>query len=323
MADATLSEAQIDALFAAAGAGALPQSAQSGRPRTHGRVTTVDFSRPSKFTKEQERQLRRAHETFCRTASTRLSADLRTQIELDVIGVSQLTWANALLAIPPESVCAVLDVQPLGKKLLLTLERTFLLTLIERLCGGSLTAVAADRPFTDIDEVIGHRIIRLFVDQLSLVWNELADVGLDFEEVDQEPGSARIAVLSEPTLSVSIEVRLSKRSYVLSVMLPYSSIEQAAGKFALADLHLTGGDPAQLQAMRAAVATAAVELRAEVAAIEMSAEEVLALREGDVVRLGPAAQGIRLCAAETPLYVARPGRDGTRRAVQVASGVPE
>ena len=323
MSDPTLSPDQIDALFAAAEQGDLPSAPGdqlSGRQRSTARVTTVDFSRPNKFTKEQERQLRRAHETFCRTASTGLGADLRTPIDLDVIGVAQLNWSNAVLGIGQESVCAVVDVNPLGTKLLITIERIFILTLIERLCGGSLTGVAPDRPFSDIDEAMGKRIIRLFVDQLSLVWHEFADVSLDFVDVEPEPSSARIAGLSEPTLIVTVEVRMGKGSYAVGVMLPYSAIEQATGKFTSGEPEAYELDPAAHRAMRAAISDVAVELRAEVASIPLTADEILRLGVGDVIRLGPAAQGVTICADQTPLYRARPGRDGSRRAVQVQRG---
>ena len=39
-------------------------------------------------------------ETFCRTATSRLSAELRAPLELEVIASSQLTWANAHAQVP-------------------------------------------------------------------------------------------------------------------------------------------------------------------------------------------------------------------------------
>jgi flagellar motor switch protein FliM len=42
----------------------------------------IDFTRPTKFTPDHERRLGRALAAFCRTSSTRLSAELRLPIEL-------------------------------------------------------------------------------------------------------------------------------------------------------------------------------------------------------------------------------------------------
>ena len=47
-------------------------AATEPRPK---RVRAMDFSRPTKFTPEQERRVRRTVEDFCRAASGRLAAE--------------------------------------------------------------------------------------------------------------------------------------------------------------------------------------------------------------------------------------------------------
>src|SRR3954454_12615032 len=281
MAD-TLSPDQIEALFAAAEEGNLPNPADAPRQRSS-RVTPVDFARPSKFTKDQERTLRRAHETFCRTAATGLGADMRTAIDLEVVGVAQLNWSNALLEIGPDAVCAIVETQPGGTRILMSVERIFALTLIERQCGGSVVRVPADRRLTDIDMVMTKRIFRLFVEQLSLVWHEFAGVDLGLSEIEPEPGSAQIATLSEPTLIVTIEIRMNRGSFTLSVLLPWSAIEHASGRLSGGDHARRAGGPRDAAAMTAALGAVPVDLRAEIGAVEITATELLDLKAGDVV----------------------------------------
>ena len=63
-------------------------------------------------------------------------------------------------------------------------------------------------------------------------------------------------------------------------------------------------------------------VRAEVASVVMPIESVLALKEGDLLRLNaPAAAGITLYADQIPVHTGRPGRSGSRRAVQVTGTV--
>jgi flagellar motor switch protein FliM len=63
-------------------------------------------------------------------------------------------------------------------------------------------------------------------------------------------------------------------------------------------------------------------VRAEVASIELPIEQVLALQPGDVLSLGaPAEGGITLYADKVPVHRAKPGRSGSRRAVQVVERV--
>jgi flagellar motor switch protein FliM len=65
-----------------------------------------------------------------------------------------------------------------------------------------------------------------------------------------------------------------------------------------------------------------VTVRAEVAAREMPIEQVLALKPGDVLTFNaPSEGGITLFADKVPVHVAKPGRAGSRRAVQVVDRV--
>ena len=50
------------------------------------RVREVDFRRPNKFNREQVRRLEHAHDGFCQSASSRLSAELRSELQLSVVG---------------------------------------------------------------------------------------------------------------------------------------------------------------------------------------------------------------------------------------------
>ena len=130
-------------------------------------MRTVDFTRPTKFTADQERRIKRALETFCRTASTRLSAELRMPLELEVINVSQLTWGNAHAQVPPRSVSGLIEVPDVGTRMLLSAEMNLVMSAIELLLGGGgggeHGAAQRERRLTDIDWALA----RHFLERLS------------------------------------------------------------------------------------------------------------------------------------------------------------
>ena len=109
-----LSADAIAALVDAAREGRLPE--ETATPQRRRRMRAVDFTRPTKFTADQERRLKRSLEAFSRTASTRLSAELRVPLELEVINASQLTWANAHAQVLSKSISAITEVQPIGTR---------------------------------------------------------------------------------------------------------------------------------------------------------------------------------------------------------------
>src|SRR5262245_1601166 len=115
-----LSEDAIAALVDAARDGRLPE--EKPAPQRRRRMRAVDFTRPTKFTSDQERRLGRTLEAFCRTASTRLSAELRVPLELELLTSTQLTWANAHAQVPTNSMAAIFEVEPIGTRMLMSAE---------------------------------------------------------------------------------------------------------------------------------------------------------------------------------------------------------
>ena len=146
-----LSNDQVAALVAAAQEGSLPERADAAPAPVSRRVRTVDFTRPTKFTKDQQRRLELAHDTFCQTASTRLSAEMRVPMKLEVIDIAQLTWTNALAEVPDPSVSAIVELEPHRTRMLMTIELS--LVLVAR----RARARRPGRPARRRPQALGHR----------------------------------------------------------------------------------------------------------------------------------------------------------------------
>jgi flagellar motor switch protein FliM len=319
---ATLDDDQITAPFAQAEDAGLPEPGEPQRgTRKASRVATVDFSRPTKFSKELERELRRTHEVFCRTAGTRLTAELRSALDLAVVGGGQLTWSSATLGLGHDPVCATVEIAPIGTRFMVSLERLFLLPLFERLCGGRQTGIPADRKFSEIDEILAARVFRMFIEQMSLIWQDVAGLQLTFLGIEPDPQTARIAGLSEATLVLTLDMKVHTGSHGLGVYFPFSSIEPVINRFITGQPD--GGEeaPAQAAAVREAVGNVGLELRAEVGAVDATVDDLIRLQVGDVIELGSAVGGITVCAGDAELYRGQPGREGRKRAVQIIEEV--
>jgi flagellar motor switch protein FliM len=141
-------------------------------------------------------------------------------------------------------------------------------------------------------------------------------VKLAFEALELDTRGIQVAPLAEPTVVVTIELWLSKHTFLLSLMLPHAAVKEASATFLAREAAARAEDPVAARAMRKALGSIAIELRARVASIELTADELLALDVGDVVRLGPAGPAT-LCADNVPVHRGRPGRDGGKRAIQI------
>ena len=116
--------------------------------------------------------------------------------------------------------------------------------------------------------------------------------------------------VSEPTLSFMMEARLGGLSATIALLIPWSAIAPVAGQFAARE---DGGKGDRSEddevSVRRAVGDVEMMVRAEVAAVTMPIEAVLALKEGDLLRLNaPASGGITIFADKVPVHTGQPGR---------------
>ena len=311
-----LSNDEVAALVEAAKQGQT--EAEPTHKRRARRVRDIDFSRPSKFAQDQQRRLERAHESFARTAGQRLSTELLTQIELDVLSLDQLTWSSAISQIPQPSICATIEFRPLGTQVLMTAELGLMLRLAERLMGGTSATVVKPRELTEIEIALVRRVFDTLLEQLGVTWSELAGMTTHLLGIESQIANVNLAPPSEPTLMLTIEVKVDGSSSTMALVLPHRAVEPALE-------HLSGSQFGEVQidseaqaAVRTGLEAVAVEIRAEVASRHMPVEEVLALKPGDVLRFRvPAAEGVTLCAGHVPAHRGQPGRNGNWRAVQV------
>ena len=314
-----LSADAIAALVDAARDGRLPEEPPA--PQRRRRMRAVDFSRPTKFTSEQERLLKRSLEAFCRTASTRLAAELRVPLELEVININQLTWSNAHAQVPANSITALVQAEPAGTRLMLSCEPGLVLGAIELLLGGSDVGEVRERRLTDIDFALARHFSDRLISQLSLIWSDMAGLELSVAGIETHMETAQMVPVSEPTMTLMMEARLDGVSSTVALLLPWRAIAPVADHFGTRDDHPDRGEH-EAQRVRRAVGGVDVTVRAEVAAVDLPIEEVLSLRPGDVLRLGaPAEAGVTLFADKVPVQRAKPGRSGSRRALQIIERV--
>jgi flagellar motor switch protein FliM len=309
---------EIAALFEQAVDDSQPAgAARSGVKRARW-LRTIDWSRPTKFSLDQENRLRRAHEAVCRTAMTRLAAEHRIDLELEIIDVSQHTWENALALVPRESMCATLQLDPINTRLLLGVELPLLRISLDRLLGSASEGDAGERKLTNIDLRLLRRVFDVLADSLSLTWQEMAGVGFSCETIEPKSELGQLAAFSEPTLAVVMEARLEGTTSTLVLLLPHASVAPVQASYSKRVEDGRGPESGDALALRNGLGAVDVTLRAEVGGVRLPLERVLALRPGDVLELDASASGdVDVCADDVVVHRAKAGRTGRVRAVQI------
>ena len=306
---------RIAALFDAAAEGKRPLEGVGGRARW---LRTIDFARPTKFTPDQEKRLRRAHEGFCRAAATKLAAEHRIGIELEIVDTAQRTWHEAHGLVSRASLSAVLEASPIGTKVLLAVQRPLLLFCVERLMGSSGDDTPRERTLTDIDLVLVRRVVDVLVKCLTATWEPMAGVTFSQASLDAHAETVGVMSSSEPTMALTMEARIGAAVSRIVLLLPHTSMQPISSSYSKHKDSQDGPDPIAAEAIRERLGRVGVTVRAEVGSVHLPVRHVLQLKPGDTLPLGLAADAdLSLCADDVELYRVKGGRAGRQRAVQV------
>src|SRR3954451_5508612 len=285
------------------------------------RVRDVDFRRPSKFNREHLRRIEHSHDTFCQSASSRLSAELRTEFQVEVMGTDQLPYSVVMAdEVPRHAFITILKIEPLGTEIALMMEMPLAQCIVARLlgAGSNSSSASGSAHLTSVEAAVARRAVQSLVDALSATWQELADVTLKPVATTLSPLSMQIVPPSEPTLLLKLSAHVDNVLSVMTLILPHRSLEPLMHHFEQSAYGGADDDGSSSNEMQDVMGGVSVEVRAEVAAVDLTLADVLRMRPGDVVPLArPVARGVTLYVDEVPAYTGNPGRNGNVRAVQV------
>lgn len=282
------------------------------------KVRDIDFRRPMKFTREQLRVLERTHDGFCRTASNRMSAEMRSEIALRFLASDQLPYSVVIgEELPQQAFMLVLEAEPIGTRFALVLEIQTIFSLVSRSLGGMIRDDATDDEMSELDLAVGKRAVEGLIESLSDTWTDLCGVSFKPVEVENAPAAVQLVPPSEPTLLLSFSAQLEEQVSLITLIAPWRSIEPVLETIVAAQQEFAE-ETAASGAVNRALGRVEVELCVETGSTQMQVSELLSYKEGDVIVFPQSAEsGAKVCIDGSPVYQGQPGTYEGRRAVQI------
>src|SRR5207302_657321 len=153
-----------------------------------------------------------------------------------------------------------------------------IMRMIDRMLGGSGSAKAHEGELTEIETAMTRRMCTTLVEQLTPTWEDLLGLSLQVRAIETKLTNLHLAPPSEPTLTLTMEAKAEATSATLSLAVPYRSIEAVASRLANAQFADGNGNAEASLLLREAIGGVAVEMRAEVARLELAIEDLLHLK---------------------------------------------
>ncbi len=200
------------------------------------KVSLYDFRRPDKVSKEQIRAIKNLHDKFARNFSSKLSAFLRSIVEIDVVSVDQMTYAEFVLSLSNNVSFNVINLSPLEGNAVFSLEPEIGFALVDRLLGGFGESVNINRPFTDIEQSILMDVVKQAMDEMNASWEPIMNASFGIVGQESSPNVVQIVAPSEIVVLVVFEVKLGETSGIINWCMPVIVLEPVLNKIGTHDV---------------------------------------------------------------------------------------
>ncbi len=322
-----LSQDEIDALLTAISTGEVDTTDYSAAKEQR-KVKIYDFRRPDKFSKDQIRTLQMMHETFARLTTTALSAQLRALVSVHVASVDQLTYEEFIRSIPNPTTLAVINMDPLKGSAVLEIDPSITFTIIDKLFGGMGESSKISRELTDIELSVMEGIIVRILGNLREAWSNVIDLRPRLGNIETNPQFAQIVPPNDMVVLITLETKVGEVEGMTNLCIPYITIEPVISKLSAQYWYSSirkGATDENMSIIQGRLEAVELPVVAEIGEVEISMQEVLDLRVGDVVKLPDTKvnSDMVLRVGGRKKFKCRPGLMGNRVAVQIGESIEE
>lgn len=281
-----LSQEEIDAVLKSISTG-KPVNAEKIRKKK--KVSLYDFKRPSLISKDQMRLLESVHSGFARDFSVFLSTQLRMIVDIDLLGVDQVMYSEFLMSIVPPSALYVGIFDEPTSKFVVEIEPQFALFVVERLLGGEGNFASVKRPLSLIEQRVMQKIMSYFASSIAKNWKILKDFrSCSFTQFESDPEFVQIVPASEPTIVISFEMKVHKKTTPINICYPYIWISDIISRPEVQEKILYGSQRSstnEREILKRNLHSTYVDLRAVLGKAFISVRDLIDLQVGDVIVL--------------------------------------
>lgn len=288
-------------------------------------VKRYDFRRPDKFSKDQLRTLHIIHESFARSVSTYVSGYVRTNVEGEVVSVSEATYDEFIRSLTNPTLLAVLRMAPWEGNALLEIPPDLSFVLIDRLLGGPGTLPTRIRELTEIEQTVMGRLLRHMAGALGDAWANLEPLTPQLERIDVNPQFVQLLPPHDMVVVIAIRMRVRGVEGRVNLCIPYASLEPVAPR--LSAHYLFGGGQTKetgrhVEELQGRIKSMAVDLGVKLGTTALTVRELLDLAVGDVIRLDSRTDApLPLRVGDKVKFYGRAGRIGSRLAIEITDVV--
>ena len=285
-----LSQSEVDALLAAVSEGEVAADTGSEVKTEDDKVVVVyDLTSQDRIIRGRLPQLDVIYEKFMRSFRVSLSSALRKIAALNHASTDFLKFGEFINTLPMPTCMSVLRFNALRGSALLVIESKLAYALVDSFFGGD------DRPytkiegkdFTPIELSIVRKVVELAIDDLEQAWASVEKIDCSFVRTEVNPQFVGIVPPTDVVIASTFDVELENANGTITLVIPYATIEPIKQKLSSGFQVESDQTDKKLWAgiIQEQLLDTSVDIRVDLGATEITLNELMNLKPGDVIPL--------------------------------------
>jgi flagellar motor switch protein FliM len=318
--DKTLSQQEIDALINAISSGTVEpeELAETGQKRN---IKNYDFRRPNKFSKDHVHAIKSIYDNYSRTLSNILSNQMRANVEMTVVSIEQISYGEFIRSIPNPTLMGIFSMEPLNGLMVLEANPNFGFQIVDLLCGGTLRKNIDLRGFTEIEISILEDVITMMIGKNKDSWNDFLDLEPIVNGIVTNPQLNQIYPYEEAVILITFKMQINDEQSLINMCIPYSAFGRYIDKLHTNHYNVAEKMTSELRYrsdIEQIINKGQVDMRVELGKTEITVDDFMNLRCGDVLQLDIlAGEPMKLYVEDSEHFYVQPGLHKNKLAVQV------
>lgn len=284
-----------------------------------------DFRRPDKLSKDQLRTLGMLHDTFARAAGSALSAQTRSQINIEMISMEQIPYDEYLRSIST-SIFGIVSLPPLSGQIVVEMETSLMFALVDKMLGGPGRPI--DRNIiTDIERPLVKSVLDRMLGALKQAWENVVVVTPTVDGLETSSQFVSVAPPNDIVLVILFEVKIGEVRTAMSLCIPYLVLKPITVKLSAQKWFASSGrrqNSAIRRLMLSQVTSSVVECTVELGKTNIPFEQFLNVKPGDVIRLDQMTEkDLTFLVGKVPKFKGRPMMNGHRYVFSITETIQQ
>lgn len=296
-----LSQSEVDALLAAVSDGDVgtsetpKENTGSTKVADDKKVVSYDLTSQDRIIRGRLPQLEVIYEKYMRAFRVSLSGALRKIASISLTSTEFLKFGEFINTLPMPTCMSVLRFNNLRGSALMVIESKLAYALVDSFFGG------ADRPYTKIDGKdftpielsIVRKVVELAIHDLENAWSSVEKIGCSFVRTEVNPQFVGIVPPTDVVIASTFDVELENATGTISMVIPYATIEPIKQKLSTGFQVESDQTDKKLWTaiIKEQLMDTDIEVRVNLGETQILLEDLMGLKEGDVIPLTQDATG--------------------------------